>query len=119
MYGWTYAPGFRRAFRVLLALASIAVNASAQGPATPCKTGFVPREARPADRICVTPASKARVARENARTPLLWTPGLYGPKTCPSGFVWREAFAGDLTCVTPDIRAVVRDENATAASRHQ
>jgi hypothetical protein len=88
-------------------------------PTTPCKPGFVHREARPTDRICVTPASKARVATENARTPLLWTPGPFGPKTCAAGFVWREAFSGDLTCVAPEIRALVLDENATAASRHQ
>jgi hypothetical protein len=88
------------------------------GAATGCKPGFVMREAHAGDLICVTPASKARAAAENARAPLLWTPGPFGPKTCAQGFVWREAFLGDLTCVTTATRDFVRNENATAASRH-
>jgi hypothetical protein len=82
-----------------------------------CKPGFVARRSRPGDVVCVTPASRARVAGENARAPLLWVPGAFGPKTCAFGFVWREAFVGDLVCVTPAVRAAVRQENDTAADR--
>jgi hypothetical protein len=84
-----------------------------------CKPGFVVREARAADAVCVTPASKARVAAENARAPMLWLAGPFGPKTCAAGFVWREAFVGDITCVTPAIRTVVRQENETSADRRE
>jgi hypothetical protein len=60
----------------------------------------------------VTVDSRRRVAGENARAPLLWIPGPFGPKTCASGFVWREATPSDFTCVTPDIRALVAAEQA-------
>lgn len=89
-----------------------AVTASAT-----CKSGFVWREARPSDLVCVTPAARARTAQENADASKHVDPaGAYGPNTCVSGYVWREAFEGDLVCVTPAVRDVVRKENADAAS---
>jgi hypothetical protein len=98
-------------------LVSIALAPKAS--AATCKAGFVPRAAAGADTVCVTPASQARVAAENARAPLLWLSGPFGLKTCAQGFVWREAFIGDLICVTPLIRTAVRQENDTAADRQQ
>jgi hypothetical protein len=106
----------RPAFAALLLLRSPLLLAD---PPVTCLPGFVAREARPADRICVTPASHARVAGENARAPLLWTPGPFGARTCAQGFVWRNAYPGDLICVTPAIRSEVQNENDTAASRQQ
>ncbi len=84
-----------------------------------CRTGFVWRAARPADLVCVTPASRARVAEENriASTRVQPGGGAYGPNTCRPGFVWREAFSGDLVCVTPDTRALVAEENRVATTR--
>src|SRR6185295_7964242 len=102
---------------VIALLASLGLTPSAS--AANCKAGFVPRAAAGADTVCVTPASKARVAAENARAPLLWLSGPFGLKTCAQGFVWREAFIGDLICVTPLIRTAVRLKNDTAADRQQ
>jgi hypothetical protein len=77
-----------------------------------CPAPLAPRRALPDDGVCVTSESLRRVAAENARAPLLWIPGPFGPKTCATGFVWREATPRDFTCVTPDIRALVRAEQA-------
>jgi hypothetical protein len=60
----------------------------------------------------VSPESKRRAAADNARAPLRWVAGPFGPKTCAQGFVWREAFASDQTCVTPDVRTETLKENA-------
>jgi hypothetical protein len=93
-------------------------SSPAPHPAT-CKAGFVWRVARPDDLVCVTPASRARVAEENRTAAERVQPGggAYGPNTCRSGFVWREAFNGDGICVTPDIRTLVREENRLGPSR--
>lgn len=69
------------------------------------------RQADPGDLVCVTPDSRRRAAADNARAPLLWVPGPFGPKTCAQGFVWRLAFASDQTCVTPDVRTATSQEN--------
>ena len=86
-----------------------------------CKSGFVWREARPSDLVCVTPESRERVREENATASQRVQPGggNSGPFTCRSGFVWREAFDGDVVCVTPEVRTLVREENRVAASRRQ
>ncbi len=76
-----------------------------------CPASMEPRRALPDDVVCATLESRARIAAENARAPLLWVPGPYGPKTCANGFVWREATASDLTCVTPAVRSGVFTEN--------
>jgi len=89
-------------------------------PSSParCIQGFVWREARPTDYVCVTPESRAMVRQENAVASTRWdTNGAYGPYTCIAGFVWREAFDGDVVCVTPERRAAVKEENRMAASR--
>lgn len=83
-----------------------------------CKSGFVWREARPGDQVCVTPESRARTAGENAQAANRRNPnGAYGPNTCVSGYVWREAYEGDVVCVTPDVRTLVREENRLGPSR--
>ena len=82
-----------------------------------CKSGYVWREARKQDHVCVTPASRDRVAQENRTAAQRWTAGAYGPKSCVSGYVWREAFSGDTVCVSPQRRADVKQENQLAASR--
>lgn len=82
-----------------------------------CKPGYVERHAGHSDRVCVSPQSRERAQKENARTAMLWGAGSYGPRTCAMGFVWREAFVGDLVCVREDIRTLVKQENQLAASR--
>ncbi len=83
-----------------------------------CKAGFVWREARPSDRVCVTPESRSRVAIENRTAGVRRDPnGASGSASCKQGFVWREAFDGDTVCVIPAVRAIVGEENRAAASR--
>jgi hypothetical protein len=97
----------------------VALPAPASVPPGTCKGGYVWRVARPADLVCVTPDSRARVAAENQTRASRVQPGggAYGPNTCKPGFVWREAYVGDGVCVTPQIRALVFEENRLAASR--
>lgn len=104
----------RYAARLVALAALVALSLPA---AAACKTGFVPRLAAEGDDVCVLPATRLRTAGENARAPLFWTSGPYGPKTCPAGFVWREAFVGDFACVAPAIRAETRQDNADAPAR--
>src|SRR5262249_2014866 len=70
------------------------------GPDT-CKNGFVWREARPGDNVCVTPQTRSQTAADNRMAAFRRSPngGPYGPSTCKQGYVWREAFPGDLVCV--------------------
>ena len=77
-----------------------------------CKSGFVWREARSSDLVCVTPASRAKVAEENRSAAQGVQPG--AAPTCRSGLVWREAFSGDVVCVPPGRRDEVRKENRVA-----
>ncbi len=87
------------------------------GPDT-CIQGYVWREARTGDTVCVTPDIRATVKQQNANPGANKDPnGAYGPQSCAQGFVWREAFDGDTICVTPDFRQQMFDDNAAAASR--
>lgn len=79
-----------------------------------CKPGFVWREARPNDLVCVTPESRERVAEENRTA---FDRGDPRRNYCIPGFVWREAFDGDVVCVYPEIRAMVKEENRLGPSR--
>ena len=100
-------------------------NASGQSQPTPpseavattCGSGYVWREARPTDHVCVTPESRFLASVENSRASQRWMTGAYGPHTCIEGFVWREAFEGDDVCVTPVRRDQVLEENRLANSR--
>lgn len=84
-----------------------------------CVSGFVWREARPGDKVCVTPQIRAQAAGENRAASMNRQPGggAYGPNTCKQGFVWREAFSGDVVCVVPASRTQAARDNALAASR--
>jgi hypothetical protein len=84
-----------------------------------CLQGFVWREARPGDLVCVTPQVRGETAQENALAPSRRNPngGPFGPDTCLQGFVWREAFAGDHACVPPPSRTRAAQDNAQAAAR--
>lgn len=103
----------RCAFSLAIAC-GFAPNATVQaGPiVATCPAPMAPRRAQPDDTVCVMPGSRVRIAAENARAPLLWVPGPFGPKTCANGYVWREATPRDFTCVTPDIRTLVAGEQA-------
>ena len=84
-----------------------------------CKPPFVLRLASEKDEVCVPVPTRQRTVAENARAPLLWVPGPYGPKTCGQGYVWREAFVGDTVCVVPAIRTETLQDNLKAPSRKQ
>lgn len=78
-----------------------------------CRPGWVWREAKPSDLVCVTPAR-----RDQTRTQNQLAPGRILPDgLCRSGFVWREAFAGDHVCVPPPARADARADNAAHQDR--
>ncbi|AFM18093.1 mycobacterium membrane protein [Mycolicibacterium chubuense NBB4] len=103
-----------------VAVPALADPALPYGPDT-CIQGYVWREARDGDTVCVTPDVRARTLAENANPAANKSPagGAYGPDTCLDGFVWREAFDGDTICVTPGERAQTKADNAAAASRYQ
>ncbi|MGY0064163.1 hypothetical protein ACWY4P_48325 [Streptomyces sp. LZ34] len=88
------------------------------GPYT-CATGFVWREAIPADQVCVTPQIRSQTSTENALGPSRREPngGVYGPDTCKQGYVWRETRPTDHVCVPPASRDQARSDNANAPSR--
>jgi len=79
-----------------------------------CRPGFIWREARPEDHVCVTPETRQSVAEDNRQAESRHESGL---DTCRYGFVWREAFPGDFVCVTPDVRRMTRIDNAQAQER--
>jgi hypothetical protein len=94
-----------------------------------CIDGFVWRQVKSDDLVCVTPEVRAQVRSYNARArervvPLspgeiairkTCLPGVRcadsAPRPCLSGFVWREAVAGDYVCVTPATRDQAKDDN--------
>ncbi|MFE3450106.1 hypothetical protein ACFXJ8_14340 [Nonomuraea sp. NPDC059194] len=86
------------------------------GPET-CRQGYVWREARVSDLVCVKPETRTRVAADNAVRHSRWTMGAFGPRTCVAPYVWREAFAGDDVCVTTRQRALTAKDNSLGARR--
>ncbi|MET7864714.1 hypothetical protein [Micromonospora taraxaci] len=82
-----------------------------------CLQGYVWREARAGDLVCVTGATRSQVWADNAAAASRWVNGPYGPHTCVAGYVWREAYAGDDVCVTGAQRTQAASDNAAAASR--
>jgi hypothetical protein len=83
-----------------------------------CQQGFVWREAVKNDRVCVTPATRAQAARDNAAGPSRRSGGgTYGPDTCQEGFVWREATPTDHVCVTPEVRTQTAQDNRARSAR--
>jgi hypothetical protein len=91
--------------------------APSSGSPGQCKQGFVWREARPNDHVCVTPQTRAAVRDQNRQRTRLWVSGAYGPHTCVQGYVWREAFQGDDVCVAPGFREQTRRDNSEAPRR--
>lgn len=92
----------------------------AAGPDAPgCRSGFVWRDARDGDGVCVTPAERDWAHAQNAAAALHRQPGggAYGPLTCRPGYVWRDAWNGDGVCVTPFERDVAHRQNALGPSR--
>ena len=103
----------------LFAIALPLVFAATTGAAlADCKSGYVWREARPNDDVCVTPPQRSEAKAQNANGPNNVQPGggAYGPTTCRQGYVWREAWEGDTVCVTPTERQEAKDENAAGPS---
>ncbi len=90
------------------------------GPDT-CIQGFVWRDGRAGDHVCVTPDVRSQTAAQNAAAAANKEPngGTYGPNTCKQGFVWRDAWGGDQVCVVPAVRDQAATDNAAAASRRQ
>jgi len=84
-----------------------------------CISGFVWREARATDDVCVVPGTRDATAQENRAAESRRNPagGPFGRDTCLSGFVWREAFTDDHVCVTPDSRTRAANDNRDASSR--
>lgn len=84
-----------------------------------CIQGFVWREARPSDHVCVTGQIRSETAQENALAASRRNPagGPFGADTCKQGFVWREAFAGDHVCVPGASRTRAQADNGQAAAR--
>jgi len=95
------------------------IVAPSQGskPRDACKQGYVWREARKDDHVCVTPQTRKEVADQNRGAQRLWMNGAYGKHTCVQGYVWREAFKGDDVCVRPEVRERTRQDNKQAAQR--
>lgn len=99
-----------------------ASSASAAGASVhpdTCKSGYVWRDARPGDHVCVTPATRAQAQYDNSQAAnrIASYGGSYGSTTCKSGYVWREAYAGDHVCVTPATRSQAQYDNAQAPYR--
>ncbi len=98
---------------------SIVISSGPVVPPGTCVSGYVWREARPQDLVCVTPETRSRTAADNRFAASRREPngGPYGPNTCRQGYVWREAFPGDVVCVSPQTRAQAAEDNRQAASR--
>ena len=82
-----------------------------------CKKGFVWREARSGDRVCVTPESRQQVIADNRQARARRDPA--DPDRCLPGYVWREAFKGDHTCVPPESRDQAILDNSLADERRK
>lgn len=80
-----------------------------------CQSGYVWREARQNDHVCVTQETQRRTAMENASAAARRDPN--GRGTCLEGYVWREAVQGDRVCVTVESRSQAAADNREASSR--
>jgi hypothetical protein len=89
--------------------------ASASAGTDYCLNGWVWRQARPSDHVCVRDTVRAQARADNAAARRRWTFGAHGPKTCVSGYVWRGAFTKDRVCVRPAVHAQTVADNAKAA----
>jgi len=98
--------------------APLAFGLAAQTATAACKSGYVYRDAKDGDGVCVTPGDRDEAKRQNANAEnnRQRGGGNYGPNTCRTGYVWREAFGGDVVCVTPFERDKAKKQNAASAS---
>src|SRR5712691_10828561 len=85
-----------------------------QATSMACKPGFLGREAGPTDHVCVTAATRAQTAYDNAQAAAHRNPG---SDACVPGYVWRDAFPNDRVCVTPSVRLQAAEDNRQASSR--
>lgn len=91
---------------------------TSRAPADRCQSGYVWREARRDDHVCVAPEVRQRTAEENATADARRDPnGAYGRDTCLTGYVWREAVQGDHVCVIPRSRDQAANDNRNASAR--
>jgi hypothetical protein len=86
-------------------------------PSDTCVSGYVWREARSTDHVCVEPWVRTQAWQDNGMRFNRWVVGVHGPHTCVNGYVWREAFVGDDVCVTPGNRDQARMDNDAASDR--
>ena len=78
-----------------------------------CHPGYVWRNAKNGDAVCVTPQTRDQTAYDNSQRKNRRDPkGAYGPNSCKQGYVWRNAFNGDVVCVTPATRDQAADDNS-------
>ena len=110
--------------RMLLKVSAAAVGAAlvstiaiGSAEAAGCKSGFVWRDAKDGDGVCVTPAERSEAKLQNANAANNRRPG--GGNTCRDGYVWREAFVSDAVCVTPHERQKAKEQNALGPSRNK
>ena len=73
-----------------------------------CKPGFVWRDAKDGDGVCVTPEERDTAKKQNAAGRTNGTP----TGGCRPSFVWRDAWNGDGVCVTPYERDQAKAQNA-------
>jgi uncharacterized protein YraI len=99
------------------ALVVVAAPPTPLPPSGTCKDGYVWRQIRNSDKVCVPPASKAQADADNAAANSRKLVNTYGPDACAVGYVWREAYSGDHVCVTGATRSQAAADNAAAASR--
>src|SRR4051794_8108562 len=94
---------------LLVGLAPATAGATGDyGPDT-CLEGYVWREARPTDHVCVRPAVRERTQADNTAAA---SRHVAAGNACITGYVWRAAFPGDLVCVVPSVRAQANADNA-------
>jgi len=108
-----------RSARILAVAAEEQRRAQLANASATCISGYVWREARLGDRVCVEPLVRTNTAAENSMAASRREPngGAYGPDTCRQSYVWREAFSGDRVCVPPVARSRAAADNAAAARR--
>jgi hypothetical protein len=88
-------------------------------PGVPCLQGYVWRKAYAGDYVCVTPATRAQAAADNAAAVSRVAPGggAYGQYTCQQGYVWRQVVPDDYVCVLPAVRSQATYDNSQANNR--
>ena len=76
-----------------------------------CMPGYMWREARHGDHVCVTARVRQQALDDNAADSQRHQPGT---DFCMQGYVWREALPADHVCVLPATREQARIDNAQA-----